>query len=263
MAAVRSILIPGSLTAETADARVATYKIGLVGRAAAVFGVGEVVVYEDPDHKDSRTVYNILRYQATAPYLRKRLFPISDELSDVGVLPPLNLPLHLVPARAQTGQVRLGTMVGNQVDIGLPRPAELQLIDDDEAPEAGVQFPVQVKSVRAGQAIVALHEPGPDTYIGFEVSRAPSLRAALKDRGPYLGTSRKGEPFGKKHLEPEGVALVFGGPDKSVEDLLGEKPRFPLVNTIPHQGTRTVRTEEAILASLGLIHGVANGLAGQ
>lgn len=260
MGAVRSLLIPGSLTVETADPKLATYKVGLVGRAAAIFRVDEVVVFEDPDHKDSRLVSQVLRYQATAPYLRKRLFPLSDELAHAGVLPPLNLPAHLVPHGAEAGQVRMGSLVGNQVEIGLGRPAELQLRDGEVLPEPGIQFPVEVKTVRAGTAYVNLHDPAPDEYLGFEVARAPSLRVALKDRGPYIGTSRDGEPFSKKHLAPEGIALLFGSPDKGVEELLGESPRFPMVNTIPDQGTKTVRTEEAILASLGLIHGVACGL---
>ena len=260
MAAVRSLLIPGSVTSETSDPKVAAYKVGLIGRAAAVFRIDEVVVYEDPDHKASRGVFEQLSYQSTAPYLRKRLFPMSPALEHAGVLPPLNVAPHYVPPKGEAGQLRMATRVGDKVEIGLGRPADLQLVRGQEEPEPGIQFPVKVKTVRAGQAIVTLAEPSESTYVGFTVAREASLRAALKDRGPYLGTSRKGEPFAKKHLEPEGVSLIFGSPEKGVAELLGEEPRFPLVSTVPDQGTRTVRTEEAVLVSLGLICGTAAGM---
>lgn len=260
MTGIRSLVVPGSLTSETADPRVATYKIGLIGRAAAIFGVDEIVVYEDPAHKDGRRVSRVLQYQATAPYLRKRLFPISQELSHVGVLPPLNLPLHLIEPRVEEGQVRFGALVGDRVDIGLREPVELVAGPEDQDPESGEQFPVIVREERRGRIAVAPYTPEPDEYLGYSVSRSPSLRTALRDQDPILGTSRDGKAFSKEHLEPEGVALVFGSPDEGLEELLGSPPSFPLVNTIPDQATKTVRVEEAVFSSLGLIHGVASGL---
>lgn len=260
MTGVSSLIVPGSLTMETPDRRIATYKIGQIGRAAAIFGVDEVVVYEDPEHKEGRLVTRVLRYQATAPYLRKRLFPISEELSHVGVLPPLNLPLHLVEPTVEPGDLRFGTVVGKQVDIGLRQPAELVLDEDEEAPEPGEQFPVEVVGVRRGRVTVALHHPAPGEHPGFRVERTPNLHTALRDRGPLLGTSREGDPFSKEHLDQEGVALVFGSPARGIEEILHSEPDFPMVNTIPDQATQTVRVEEAVLASLGLIHGVASGL---
>jgi predicted SPOUT superfamily RNA methylase MTH1 len=95
------------------------------------------------------------------------------------------------------------------------------------------------------------------------VDRAPSLGTALKGREPILGTSRTGEHLAKEHLEPGGVTLVFGSPDQGIEEILGQPPMFPQVNTIPDQGTATVRVEEAVLSSLALIHGVTKGLPGK
>ena len=260
MAGVRSILIPSSITVETTDPKLATYKVGLVGRAAAIFGVDEIVVYEDEAHPEARRIARILQYQATAPYLRKRLFPLSDELAHVGVLPPLNLPLHLVPPAPETGELRLATALGRQAHIGLEAPAELELAAGASEPEPGTQFLVRVKHLRGQRIQVEGVEPAEaGIYPGFSVSRAPSLKAALKFRGPFVGTSRGGEPLATKHLAPEGVALIFGSPLAGVEELLGETPRFPVVNTIPDQQTRTVRTEEAVLVSLGVVHALAKG----
>lgn len=258
MADITSLVVPGSLTEETPDPRVATYKVGLVGRAAAIFGVDEIVVYEDPGHKRGRHVARILEYQMTAPYLRKRLFPISKELEHVGVLPPLNLPAHTVPAFVNPDQVRFGTMVGNRVDIGLEQAAELELEDELEPPEPGEQFPVKVTAARADRVLVTPYEPDPDEFLGSTVQRAPSLETAVRDRTPVLGTSRKGEELSEAHAQ-EDLAVVFGTPAKGITEMMDDEPAFPLVNTIPGQQTETVRLEEAVLVSLGRIDALPAG----
>ena len=90
-----SIAIPSSVIAEAADLREKTRKIGYIGRAAAIFRVEEIVIYMDDNIHNLELVYNVLRYQETPPYLRKRLIPRIRELSEVGVLPPLKTPHHL------------------------------------------------------------------------------------------------------------------------------------------------------------------------
>lgn len=252
MAGVKSVLVPGSLTATIDDPRLATYAIGTVGRAAAIFGVDEVVVYEDPEHRGSRRVSQILDYQSTAPYLRKRLFPISEDLEHVGVLPPLNLTTYLTPTYVEEGQVRMGAMAGKRVDIGLEELAELA-VDDDERPEPGQQFPVEVTATRADRVLVRPCDP--EEYTSFEVNRTPDLLTAIEGRGPILGTSRRGEAFDPdEHLGEEPVTLVFGTPDRGVQEVLDQEPNFPLVNTIPDQQTRSVRVEEALQASLAVVN---------
>lgn len=252
MSPVSTLVVPGSLTLESPDPKVATYKIGLVGRAAAIFGVDEVVVYEDRDHQKGRQVARVLSYQATAPYLRKQLFPISDDLAHVGVLPPLNLPAHTVPSWVDTGQVRFGTMAGKRVDVGLDQLAELELEEGQEPPEPGEQFPVEVTAARADRVLVTPYAPDDDEFLGYQVRRAPNLRTALKGVGPVLGTSREGRPLEPDDVQ-EDLALVFGTPAKGLTELLDE-PSFPLVNTIPGQKTRSIRVEEAVLATLGRLN---------
>lgn len=254
MTSVRSLVVPGSLTQNSPDPKVATYQVGLVGRAAAIFGVDEIVVYEDPAHQHGRQVSRILQYQSTAPYLRKQLFPLSDDLRHVGVLPPLNLPAHVVPSWVDVGQVRFGTLAGKRVNIGLEEPADLELEEGQEPPEPGTQFPVEVTAARADRVLVTPYEPGPDEFLGYTVRRTPNLHTALNGVTPVLGTSREGEPLTRAHLEAD-LALVFGTPEKGLLEILDE-PEFPLVNTIPGQHTRSVRVEEAILATLGQVNGL-------
>jgi predicted SPOUT superfamily RNA methylase MTH1 len=71
-----------------------------------------------------------------------------------------------------------------------------------------------------------------------------------------LGTSRRGEGFEPdEHLPDDGdVTLVFGTPDRGIQEVLDTAPNVPLVNTIPDQKTRSVRVEEALQASLAVVN---------
>lgn len=254
MLPIDALVVPGSLTMESPNPKVATYKIGLAGRAAAIFGIPEIVVYEDPQHQQGRQIARVLEYQATAPYLRKHLFPLSDDLAHVGVLPPLNLPLHKLPRWVDTGQTRFGAMAGQRVEIGLDEKADLDVPPDQDAPKPGEQFPVEVTAARADRLVVAPYEAKADEYLTYTVKRAPSLDTALRGKNAVLGTSRHGTPLTKEHLD-EGLALVFGTPKRGLTEMMDEPP-FPLVNTIPDQRTESVRVEEAILATLGHVQGL-------
>ena len=84
-----AILIPSSLTMETRDMRISTFKVGQIARAAAVFRMNRIIIYRDPEFNDSRFIAMVLRYMDTPQYLRKLLIPRREELSHVGTLPPL------------------------------------------------------------------------------------------------------------------------------------------------------------------------------
>src|SRR5674536_400237 len=83
------LAIPSSLTIETADQKIKTYKVGQIARAAALFRVNRIAIYRDPAHDDSRFIAAILQYMEAPQYLRKLLFPRSNELRYIGVVPPL------------------------------------------------------------------------------------------------------------------------------------------------------------------------------
>ena len=81
-----SVFIPNSFLAETKDLKLKTSKVGLIGRALALFEVDEVVVYKDlsiPDSEqteDGDFIAEILNYMDTPQYLRKKAIPIKPEL---------------------------------------------------------------------------------------------------------------------------------------------------------------------------------------
>ena len=89
-----SILIPSSLTSESKDPRIKTYKVGQIARLASIFRVDKIIIYKDPEYDDSKFIDLVLRYAETPQYLRKQLFPLRDELKYVGVIPPLRTPHH-------------------------------------------------------------------------------------------------------------------------------------------------------------------------
>jgi predicted SPOUT superfamily RNA methylase MTH1 len=91
-----SIAIPASVVSDTPHLREKTSKIGLIGRAAAIFKVNEIIIYPD-NPRTSQTaemdlIATLLAYMETPQYLRKRLFKIKPDLQFAGILPPLRTP---------------------------------------------------------------------------------------------------------------------------------------------------------------------------
>lgn len=216
------------------------------------------------------------------------------DLRAAGALPPLDAPHH---ARAdewtpwREGVVLAGVAgAGSVVDVGLDAPAlvaaplragarvTVRLGEKRTAAEA---VPEALASSAPGGAIAgALAPPGEPrdaagTYWGYTVRVATSLRAAMEGgRSPYdwtVGTSERGvDARAATRAAPSFSAalVVFGGP----AGLEAADPVAPAlfdawVNTCPGQGSRTIRTEEAVLVSLAVLQpalerGVSGGYNG-
>ncbi len=69
------LAIPSSLTIETADQKIKTYKVGQIARAAAIFKVNRIAIFRDAAHDDSRFIAAILQYMEAPQYLSKAAFP--------------------------------------------------------------------------------------------------------------------------------------------------------------------------------------------
>nr|CAB3227240.1 uncharacterized protein C9orf114-like [Phallusia mammillata] len=112
-------------------------------------------------------------------------------------------------------------------------------------------------------------------YWGYTIRLASSLSHVLtqcpfRDSGKYdvtIGTSEKGDPVDDFQLEGfKHLLIVFGGVKgleaglDNDEELIGiSEPRHLFdyyLNTCPIQGSRTIRTEEAILVSLSALRPV-------
>jgi predicted SPOUT superfamily RNA methylase MTH1 len=266
----RAILIPSSLTMESRDLRVNTLKVGSIARAAAVFRVDRIVIYRDKEFDDSRFISMILRYMDTPQYLRKILIPRREELRHVGMLPPLRTAHH--PTNSETsalkiGEYRVGAVVesvgsdgGAWVEIGVDRP--IPLVTDKKYP-VGQRLNIRIFS-RNPLAAEPVDRKEIPQYWGYETEIVDSLESYLGTlESQVLLTSRKGRVVAPKLLGELGqkrdLAVVFGSPAYGVDAFLSKAAvdRYCMINTIPHQGTETVRVEEAVLATLALLNLVA------
>ena len=50
------------------------------------------------------------------------------------------------------------------------------------------------------------------------------------------------------------VAILFGGPYSGINSLINERKLDFEINTVPCQGTETVRTEEAVISTLSILN---------
>ena len=269
----RTVLVPSSLVREADDKREATRKIGTVARAAAIFRVDRLVVFPDPAGEDAwggSFVETVLAYAATPPYLRKAVWDRRPELAYVGVLPPLHVGPRTGSGSTDSGSLRQGivTEVGSEgrvrVNCGLQHPISLRVPSDMTVAE-GERVTVRVSSRRPVRARLT-DEPPP----GFAVDSA-DLAATLEaaNAGLALATSRHGQPLTRERLASladripvAGLTVAFGAPGRGLPEILDIEPSAieadpgPFdrwLNTIPNQGTETVRTEEAMVASLAVL----------
>lgn len=273
-----SIAIPVSVVSDTPHLREKTSKMGLIGRAAAIFGVDEIIIYPDnpiaDQSKEMDLVSLLISYMETPQYLRKNLFKLKPELQFAGILPPLRTAHHPLERRSKNlkvGEYREGvtlskTAKGILVDIGVEQPA---LVLDKKLP---MDKRVTVKITRAdkGLEVELASRDEIAAYWGYVVtmekhSFVDLVRSRLFDLA--IATSRYGLPFAdvadrlsERWREAKTVLVAFGAPSRGLHEIatydkikLEEIVDF-IVNMIPWQGTETVRTEEALVASLAVLN---------
>jgi len=276
-----SIAIPASVASDTPHLREKTAKIGLIGRAAAIFRVDEIIIFPDAPSgsqtSEANLVSTLLSYLETPQYLRKRLFKLSPNLQYAGILPPLRTPHH--PLNRRIKELRAGefreavtlssTDKGALVDIGVEQPALVR----DKNLAAGIRVTVKVVKVgKVVEVLLANRDEAP-TYWGYHVTvENLPLGSFLRKRSFDLAvaTSRYGSPladvaeeFVERWKAANTVLVAFGAPSQGLGDIVKREGRRLdelvdfVVNTVPLQGTETVRTEEALFASLAIFNIIA------
>jgi len=273
------VAIPDTSLADCSDLREKTLKAGIFARALAVFRVDRVIIFSSPQVRDSQKrdadlLPRLLKYMDTPQYLRRKLFPQTPWLRYAGLLPPLRTRSHPLNAKISglvKGELRWGVPVGaGKVDIGIERPLEYPAPLDEGKPAlfriAELQPHVRLEVVQRSDA---------DLYWGFEVQSIEDLVQYLKDsaHATRIAFSRMGEPFETLQAEIQSsvnktrnVIALFGGPYQGLREIFGDRLKSLetntefWVNTIPGQGTETVRLEEALFASLALINSCVGSL---
>ena len=273
-----SIAIPTSLVSDVPHLREKTSKIGLVGRAAAIFCVDEIIIFSDlpevDQSRDSDLVATILSYMETPQYLRKRLFKIKPELRYAGILPPLRTPHHPLSGRTKdltVGEYREGVAVsltkgGSLVDIGVER----RVLVPHTQLSPNTRVTVRIAKLGKHPKATLTSHGDIKKYWGYRVtvSDVPFGRMIKKRAFDLVvATSRQGTPLAevmkdlrKRWRKSRKILVAFGAPTEGLYQIL-EREHLKLdrvadytINTIPNQGTETVRTEEAIYASLALLN---------
>jgi predicted SPOUT superfamily RNA methylase MTH1 len=281
-----SLALPSSILTNAQSHDLRTHLVGTIARCAAVFCVDEIVVFNDGGARSSQStemLVHILSYLETPQYLRRHLFPIHPNLKSAGVLPPLDIPSHY---RAEEGGLyREGVAVeasekGTLVDAGLKR----KVFVDAVVPE-GTRLTLRFRNTEEGAGRGAkgaehIHADAvsPDAprleagfYWGYNVRTAASLSAVFTEapfEGGYdvsFGTSERGEDIvglQKRALEFRHMLVAFGGlagleqalkADEELQKAGVKEVREVFdfwVDVCPGQGSRTIRTEEAVWIAL-------------
>ena len=263
-----SIFVPNSFLAESKDSKIRTYKVGLIGRYAALFRANNIVIYNDNSDGGSRDdalyMKTILEYMDTPQYLRKQVFPITPELKNVGILPPLRTPHHPASDELNRGDFRKGltkkrVRKGTMVDIGVD---QLALCKEKLSVNKVLSFRIE----KLGKEILIEPDEPDSVYWGYEVIASDrnlydSITMMKQKPDLVIGTSKYAPNINSildevqtSIQQASHVAILFGGPYSGINSLINERKLDFEINTVPCQGTETVRTEEAVISTLSILN---------
>ncbi|KAK0628225.1 putative RNA methyltransferase-domain-containing protein [Bombardia bombarda] len=229
----------------------------------------------DPAH----FLEHLLTYLETPPFMRKTLFPLHPNLRSQGLLPSLDMPHHphkdeWLPYReGMTLDTKTKDGKGTLVDIGMGEPVT---IAESIPPRTRLTLKMPDSSTGTPEPV---HPTAPRTdsgyFWGYTVRKAATLSNVFTD-SPYedgydisIGTSERGQVLGRafpdyKKAVFSHLLVAFGGPrglefaamnDPELSELgIGGSRTKELfdhwVNVLPNQGSRNIRTDEAMLIAL-------------
>jgi predicted SPOUT superfamily RNA methylase MTH1 len=133
-----SVAIPGSMLRNAQTRELKTYLVGQIARACAIHEIDEIIVFVDtayemagnPGKGPTLFFSRLLQYLECPSYLRKALFPVHQDLSFAGLLPPLDMPHHM--SRVDVSLFREGVVAdkpvkdGSLINIGLTTEAVIE-----------------------------------------------------------------------------------------------------------------------------------------
>jgi Uncharacterized conserved protein len=269
------VILPTSILSVEHHLALKSIRIHQVARWTSIFGVYEVVFYREPstsleefaEHKT--LIEEHWKYFFTPPYLRKRLIPRNPALKYVGMLPPIRLGVFNVSRRPQRNELRIGYVyrsTGEKLKALIGDSVAYSVIN--ECNKTGL-IPVRVKDVEK-HTVECLETP---VYTGPRLSFTYSLKEAIEK---YRYNTKFMVATDKNGLYPEKevvesmrgsiITLLFGGPKYDLFDISSQegfdlKKHVDLVwNTIPRQKVVSVRTEEAVIITLGIVNAFLRGL---
>lgn len=238
----------------------------------------------DPNH----FLTHLLSYLETPPHLRKQLFPLHANLRTAGRLPSLDLPHHLKPD--EWCPYREGVTLpgadesGTFVEAGLRIPVTVkEQIPPSTRVTLKFKAGAEEASKDANSKIILAKPVRPEEpkekrgyYWGFNVRKAGCLSDVFTEctyDGGYdltIGTSERGADVETLYSDDgeqrvgkfAHLLVVFGGVaglevalqnDETFQNLGVVDAKDPFdrwINLCPGQGSRTIRTEEAVWIGL-------------
>ncbi len=268
-----SVAIPSSFTKDVPHLREKTSRVGLIARSLAIFRADEALIYNDETGGSSVSegglMEKLLAYQETPQYLRKALFKQDPDLQFSGTLPPLRMPSHPNVGEPRMGEIREGLVIESGtksiVNAGFRAPVEV-------SSKLKPQERVTIKLVRTSPSLQGdLIEPTRlPIYWGFRVTRTNLTLGKLmgnRRQDLTISTSRRGRIVREalndltlRWKSSRRPLVLFGSPSQGVPEILAKEGAditkmvdFNL-NMIPNQAVETIRTEEAVLATLSILN---------
>ncbi|KAJ7988260.1 hypothetical protein DPEC_G00321740 [Dallia pectoralis] len=220
----------------------------------------------------------ILQFLECPQYLRKSFFPMHKDLQYAGLLNPLDSPHHM--RKDDECDYREGVVLdrpnkpgkGSFVNCGMWKEVRI-----DKQLQSGLRVTVHMNMTQNKDSkvhngvVVAPHKPRTEggLYWGYSVRLASSLSKVLTEcphKGGYdltIGTSEKGKDVDQMEVSSFRHMLVVFGGLQGLEASVDADPNLEVtdpsilfdlyLNTCPNQGSRTIRTEEAILITMSTL----------
>jgi len=282
-----SICVPGSVCAQAQSLELATKVAGQIARAAAIFRVDEIIVLDVQDGARPKVseirsgadfLARVLQYLETPQYLRRVLIPVHKDLRFAGMLPPLDAPHQ--PRQHEWLEYREGAVVEDvatpgaetstlanvgldrdvRMDYSVPKGMRVTVAMGPSAPAADTGEPYEgsLVSPSAPRERAGL-------YWGYSIRIARGLSSVFTEC-PFeegydvtVGTSEHGSAEEPSLPAFKHALVAFGGIEgleQAAESDAALEVKDPAclfdhyLNTCANQGSRTIRTEEAVLISL-------------
>ena len=283
-----SVLIPSSIVDNAQSKELRTYLIGEIARTLGIFKISEVIIFHDKLKDNSKDYINYfiknLQYLETPQYLRKTLFPMSEDLKLSGLMNPLESQHHL--RKDEWSPYREGCVLDRPVsgdyswvNIGLNKDCK---INQKLPPKTRVTVKLNESNFNPKLkyytgSLVSMSEPfiKNGTYWGYVVRVCETYNdifnnSIYKEGYDFIiGTSDKGENYRNADFsikkDFKHCLIIFGG-ISGIEGMMIDDEHNKLnsseniaknfdlyLNTCMNQGLRTIRTEEAILITLAVI----------
>ncbi len=254
-----------------------TLKVFQLSRALSIFRIENIKVYHDkvlnPSTYESRFITTILEYLDTPQYLRRKIYPRSEMLKEVGRLHPIRSPHHKDKVdlkNLKSGEIRVGLVEKKErmffVDVGL----ESLIKYEGRLRQSGKK--INVKLIRQNKQIVALDTRDSDLsnlFWGYSVHYFTDLKKIIESYIPsnIVLTSRYSKYFKEEDLRSKTTTLsksndamlvVFGSPKHGLDTILDREgldmKKYQSFNFFPNQGTQTIRLEEAVFGVMSILN---------